>query len=263
MLQKKCDDIYWMIKQIILYFSGGSSSETSSGTGTPREDVSGLPSRVTEGDTTDNCETIHPLSPVMPPEEEKNGKFEMMPGVEISADVPVLVNRPTLTSGVTQHHGGCLTTQDVDAIRSFVNDFCVKALIPHVERQIRYLNEAVTNRSRSKSLLSATRRWLGGNKNPGSATNSVIYSPEATELQTRRLGDLCFMFGLFELAYSSYHTAKNDFKSDQAWLYFAGAQEMAALAAFMNNSADYPKRYLEGSLHTYLNVCKVSIFFLV
>ncbi|XP_064097927.1 trafficking protein particle complex subunit 8-like isoform X2 [Macrobrachium nipponense] len=239
---------------------GGSSSETSSGTGTPREDVSGLPSRVTEGDTTDNCEPIHPLSPVAPPEEEKNGKFDMMPGVEISADVPVLVNRPTLPTGVTQHHGGCLTTQDVDAIRTFVNDFCIKALIPHVERQIRYLNEAVTNRSRSKSLLSATRRWLGGNKSPGSATNSVIYSPEATELQTRRLGDLCFMFGLYELAYSSYHTAKNDFKSDQAWLYFAGAQEMAALAAFMNNSADYPKRYLEGSLQTYLNVCKVYNF---
>lgn len=66
------------------------------------------------------------------------------------------------------------------------------------------------------------------------------------------------MFGLYELAYNSFHTAKNDFKSDQAWLYFAGAQEMAALAAFMHNSADYPKRYLESSLQTYLSVCKVS-----
>lgn len=180
-----------------------------------------------------------------------------MPAVEISSDVPVMVNKPTLPTGTT-HHGGCLTSSDVDRIRIFVHEFCVRSLIPHVERQIRYLNEVVTNRSRSKSLLSATRRWLGGNKSPGAATNSVIYSPEATELQTRRLGDLCFMFGLYELAYNSFHTAKNDFKSDQAWLYFAGAQEMAALAAFMHNSADYPKRYLESSLQTYLNVCKVS-----
>ena len=121
------------------------------------------------------------------------------------------------------------------------------------------MNEAVTNRSRSKSLLSATRRWLGGNKTAGNTSNTVIYSPEATELQIRRLGDLCFMFGLYDTAFTAYHTAKNDFKNDQAWLYFAGAEEMAGLAAFMNNPADYPKRYLDESLHTYLNVCKVCI----
>lgn len=240
--------------------SGGSSSETSSGTGTPREDVSGLPSRVSEGDTADNMEPIHPLSPTLPPMDEKNGAFDMMPGVEISSDVPVMVNRPNLPAGTAQHHGGCLTSSDVDRIRIFIHEFCVRSLIPHVEKQIRYLNEVVTNRSRSKSLLSATRRWLVGNKSPGSATNSVIYSPEATELQTRRLGDLCFMFGLYEVANTYYLTAKNDFKSDQAWLYFAGAQEMAALAAFMQNSSDYPKRYLENSLQTYLNVCKVYNF---
>ncbi|KAK4309286.1 hypothetical protein Pmani_019075 [Petrolisthes manimaculis] len=243
--------------------SGGSSSETSSGTGTPREDVSGLPTRVTEGDTTDCCEPVHPLSPpptTVPTMDEKNGAFDIMPGVEISSDVPVMVDRPTQPPGTPQHHGGCLTSSDVDRIRIFVHEFCVRSLIPHTERQIRHLNDVVTNRSRSKSLLSATRRWLVGNKSPGAATNSVIYSSEATELQTRRLADLCFMFGLYELAYSFYHTAKNDFKSDQAWLYFAGAQEMAALAAFMHNSADYPKRYLHNSLHTYLNVCKVYNF---
>lgn len=250
----------FLIQRASIDPSGGSSSEASSGTGTPREDVSCLPSRVTEGDTTDCCEPIHPLSPTLsPPAEEKNGTFDVMPAVEISSDVPVMVNKPTLPTGTT-HHGGCLTSSDVDRIRIFVHEFCVRSLIPHVERQIRYLNEVVTNRSRSKSLLSATRRWLGGNKSPGAATNSVIYSPEATELQTRRLGDLCFMFGLYELAYNSFHTAKNDFKSDQAWLYFAGAQEMAALAAFMHNSADYPKRYLESSLQTYLSVCKVYNF---
>ncbi|XP_076064729.1 trafficking protein particle complex subunit 8 homolog l(3)76BDm [Oratosquilla oratoria] len=237
--------------------SGGTSSETSSGTGTPREDVSGMPTRVMEGDS---LESVHPLSPMLPPptEDGKNGIIDGIGTNDVAPDIPVILNNQSLpVSSQAVHHGGCLTSSDVDRIRIFVHEFCLRSLLPYVERQIKYLNEAVTNRSRSKSLFSATRRWLGGNKAPGTANNTVVYSPEATELQTRRLGDLCFMFGLYELAYNAYHTAKNDFKSDQAWLYFAGAQEMAGLAAFMHSSADYPKRYLEGSLQTYLSVCKV------
>ncbi|CAL4116832.1 unnamed protein product, partial [Meganyctiphanes norvegica] len=224
---------------------GGSSSEASSGTVTPREDVQGFPARVSSS-TDDFSEIVHPLSPSLPiPTDEKNGTADGIIGVEISPDVPVM-------------HAIIFINYHNLYYVFLINEFL--SLLPHVEKQIRFFNEAVTNRSRSKSLLSTTRRWFGGSKAPGNANNSVIYSPEATELQTRRLGDLCFMFGLYEMAYNSYHTAKNDFKSDQAWLYFAGAQEMAALAAFMHNAADYPKRYLEGSLQTYLNVCKVYNF---
>lgn len=52
----------------------------------------------------------------------------------------------------------------------------------------------------------------------------------------RRLGDLAFLLGLYELAYTSYHTAKKDFEADQAWLHHAGALEMAALSAFLQSS---------------------------
>ena len=123
--------------------------------------------------------------------------------------------------------------------------------------QVRVLTEVVTNRSRSKSLLSATRRWLGGSKNPSTAATTVLYSSEATELQTRRLADLAFMFAMYDVAYNNYHTAKNDFKSDQAWLYFAGAQEMASLALFMQGSTDFHKRYLDNTWEMLSNVCKV------
>lgn len=69
---------------------------------------------------------------------------------------------------------------------------------------------------------------------------------------------------MFDIAYNNYHTAKNDFKSDQAWLYFAGAQEMAALSLFMQNGYEFPKRYLETTWETLSSVCKVSpIFFLL
>lgn len=49
------------------------------------------------------------------------------------------------------------------------------------------------------------------------------YGPDAPELQVRKLGDLAFMFQLYEVAYQAYHNAKRDFSADQAWLHFAGA----------------------------------------
>lgn len=49
------------------------------------------------------------------------------------------------------------------------------------------------------------------------------YTPEAPEMQLRRLGDLAFMFQLYEQAYQTYHTCKRDFNNDHAWLHYAGA----------------------------------------
>lgn len=49
------------------------------------------------------------------------------------------------------------------------------------------------------------------------------YPPEAPELQTRKMADLCFLVQHYDLAYSCYHTAKKDFLNDQAMLYAAGA----------------------------------------
>lgn len=54
-------------------------------------------------------------------------------------------------------------------------------------------------------------------------TSDVSYSPEAPELQIRKMADLCFLVQHYEMAYSCYHTAKKDFLSDQAVMYAAGA----------------------------------------
>ena len=40
-------------------------------------------------------------------------------------------------------HGGCLTTDDVDCIQNMMNEFCIKSLLPQMERQMKLLNEAV------------------------------------------------------------------------------------------------------------------------
>ena len=89
--------------------------------------------------------------------------------------------------------------------------FVIKCLIPHCERQLRLLNEIVTNR-KSRSLFSGAKRWFGQGK-PGVATGtSVIYGREAPELQLRKLADLFFMLKMYKAAYNHYHTAKKDFQ---------------------------------------------------
>lgn len=52
---------------------------------------------------------------------------------------------PILASSITSElHGGCLTTEDLDRIQGLVNEFCLKSLLPHMERQMRLLNESVS-----------------------------------------------------------------------------------------------------------------------
>ncbi len=48
------------------------------------------------------------------------------------------------TIGSGELHGACLTTDDVDRIQSFINEFCLKSLLPHIERQMKLLGEAVS-----------------------------------------------------------------------------------------------------------------------
>lgn len=88
--------------------------------------------------------------------------------------------------------------------------------------------------------------------------NVYSYHPESPQLQIRRLGDLAFLLGHYELAYNSYHSAKKDFESDQAWLHYAGATEMAALSVFLQNNLNrnIPFHYFDKALTTYLQTCK-------
>ncbi|XP_076325502.1 trafficking protein particle complex subunit 8 homolog l(3)76BDm isoform X2 [Tachypleus tridentatus] len=168
-------------------------------------------------------------------------------------------------SAASQPHGMCLSVSDIDNIKNFVQEFCLQALMPFAERQIRQLSEQVANRKGlHRSLFSATKKWFGSSK-PGlqgvtPASNSVVYSQDAPELQVRRLGDLAFMFRLYDLSYQAYHNAKREFNSDQAWLYCAGAMEMAALSVFMIGNLSqrqYPFHYMESAISMYLNTCKM------
>lgn len=208
--------------------------------------------------------TVHPLSPTS----EKSSNFSSTVNTKASSvtDSPMNANVwADSPNYVTAQHGTRLSTQDLERLRALITDFCLKSLLPYVEKQIGLLNDVISNKKGvSRSFFSATKRWFGTNKPgiPGPApTNAVIYTAESPELQLRRLGDLCFMFGHYALAYQAYHSAKRDFAADQAWLYYAGALEMAALSAFMQGETNRKTiEYMDDAILTYSNSCKKPQF---
>ncbi|CAG9855344.1 unnamed protein product [Phyllotreta striolata] len=192
----------------------------------------------------------HPLSPV--------NEDVTMSG-HISDD-----EKPQKAAAKQKIHGSCLSTDDVEQVKLFIYEFTKSCLMPYIEKQIHSLSDIVLNKKGvSKSLFSATKRWFSPNK-PGAssiAVNNLIYSPDSPELQIRRLGDLYFMFGQYSSAFKAYHSAKREYDTDQAWLYYAGALEMASLAAFMaNESTRKTCEYMEDSIITYQTNCKMPQF---
>lgn len=160
-------------------------------------------------------------------------------------------------------HGQCLAAVDLDNLKHFVQDYTIRSLIPYVERLVVGLNEAVTNK-KGRSLLSVTKRWFGTNKPAAGnapAANAVVYTADSVELQTRKLGDLYFMFGNYKQAFEHYHQAKREFSADSAWQFYAGALEMASLAAFMGGIASRKTYdYMEEAIVTYMNNCRLPQF---
>ena len=92
------------------------------------------------------------------------------------------------------------------------------------------------------------------------------------------------MMKLYKHAYTCFHACKKDFQvifngilikkylliyfcifskqSDEAWNYYAGATEMAALSLFMLNdpSKKYPPHYMEDCIMKYLQICQMPEF---
>lgn len=139
----------------------------------------------------------------------------------------------------------------------FLRHFITSSLVPWCERHIRILNEAIsTRKGLRRNLVIATRQLL--NIGQTSYVNqSVVYTPDAGEMQCRKLGDIAMCLGLYELASSSYDLAKKEFLNDGAWLYYAGACEAYAAAMFMLNK--FQRHHIEKAVATYMDPCKSVI----
>lgn len=163
------------------------------------------------------------------------------------------------TSSSTEKGFGCfLTMADHDQLRTFMQDFILQALIPHMEKTIKNLNEQISaKKAIHRSIFRATRTLFGSGKSQ-STGSLTSYNSDANELLVRKIADLCFLSQMYDQAFSFYHNARKDYTNDQAWLYAAGASEMAAISNFMqrNSQKTYPAHYMESALTTYIDVCK-------
>lgn len=139
----------------------------------------------------------------------------------------------------------------------FLRHFITSSLVPWCERHVRILNDAIsTRKGLRRNLVIATRQLL--NIGQTSYVNqSVVYTPDAGEMQCRKLGDIAMCLGLYELASSSYDLAKKEFLNDSAWLYYAGACEAYAAAMFMMNK--FQRHHIEKAVATYMDPCKSVI----
>ncbi|VDO38079.1 unnamed protein product [Haemonchus placei] len=85
---------------------------------------------------------------------------------------------------------------------------------------------------------------------------TLSFQPESVEMQSRRLADLAFLFGLYSFAQSHYRSVKKDFEHSQAWLYHAAASEMAAVALYLSDNKvspkQFPKHYFDAALENQL-----------
>ncbi|KAJ6641577.1 Trafficking protein particle complex subunit 8 [Pseudolycoriella hygida] len=204
----------------------------------------------------------HPLSPV-----QEHASEAIHSNFSTSCDsLASQVVNPNVWANETDldvPHGMWLTASDVDNLKHFIQDYTVRSLLPYVEKMVSLLNDTVTNKKGvSRSLLSATKRWFVTTKPAVNTTqNAVVYENDSIELQTRKLGDLYFMFGNYNLAFQAYHQAKRDFHADSAWQYYAGALEMAAMAAFMLGTCNRKTYdYMEEAILMYLESCKLPQF---
>ncbi|XP_037938584.1 trafficking protein particle complex subunit 8 [Teleopsis dalmanni] len=244
-------------------------SEQFSASKTPQDSVSAISmptmqmSALAEAAAEIEQSIVHPLSPIQEHATEAiNSKFSTSSESIASQNINPNVWGTDLDNDAPR---GCsLNSMDVENLRHFIQDYAVRALIPYIEHLVALLSEAITNKKGvSKSLFSATKRWFVTSK-PGASTsnqNAVIYTSESSELQTRKLGDLYFMFGHYSLAFQAYHQAKRDFNADSAWQYYAGALEMAAVSAFMLGTANRKTYdYMEDAIVCYLTVCKLQQF---
>ncbi|OQR70972.1 trafficking protein particle complex subunit 8-like, partial [Tropilaelaps mercedesae] len=220
-----------------------------------------------------NGEQHNGSSTILPFKMESNGGVKATEGEHpLDPLVPLSAPSPTMDEPASRRgpkrRGMWLTTTDRENVKTFISDFATQCLGPFAEQQLRGLTEQVTKgKGIHRHLAIAAKSLFAGRgkanilaSNNPSAVNSVIYSQQAPELLVRKLGDLAFLFHQYETAYQAYHSAKRDFHGDQAWVYCAGAEEMAALSVFMlgkDGPRPYPMHYFDNAIKAYLDVCKM------
>lgn len=118
-----------------------------------------------------------------------------------------------------QRLGCLLSPEDLNAQKQLVSDFTLKALLPHLDKRVRSLNQQVV--AVRKGLKNQFKSWgtsLFGKAGGESAREGVIEGPEprylfhSVEAQIRSLAEAAAMLQDYDLALSSYKLLIPDLK---------------------------------------------------
>lgn len=218
---------------------------------------------------------------------------------------------------INQHqerHGMCLSLSDHDRIKTFLSEFLTRGLIPYVEKTIRVLNEQFQSKKNILKGFSISKKFFGltnsslktspspimslSNLTSNSQDPSNILSKTSSNLgisnqfihtnddfSTKRLGDLTFLFQLYEMSLSYYLSFKKEITgilsslnagSDaiSVKLHYASVLEMISITSYLNylnstndkfllsniSSVSFNKNFnthfIEEALFLYFNDCK-------
>ncbi|CAB1332152.1 unnamed protein product [Coregonus sp. 'balchen'] len=154
-------------------------------------EVDGHDSEEKDGVLVNSLDNTHPLQLDTP--SDTPGSLDALRAVAVETKPPPIATGMAAAAS----HGACLTLNDHDRIRLFIQEFTFRGLLPHIEKNIRQLNDQLVSRKGlSRSLFSATKKWFGGGKVPEKSiaelknTSGLLYPPEAPELQIRKMADL-------------------------------------------------------------------------
>jgi hypothetical protein len=148
--------------------------------------------------------------------------------------------------------GQYCNSDDHETLRKFVVDLTKQILLSTLNVMQKALSEPVQARKASVGKF-WNKSWKSLKNMTSSGTSlPPIYQSDSHELQARQLADVCMLLHNYDYAYQLYHTLKGDFKSDKAWLHYAGALELAAVSCFMH-SQKVITTYFDDAISLYLN----------
>ncbi|WOK92067.1 trafficking protein particle complex subunit 8 isoform X1 [Canna indica] len=148
-----------------------------------------------------------------------------------------------------------LSSDDINSVRDFMQDFSCNYIIPHMEQKIRILNQQVAATRKGFRNQIKNLWWRKGKEDAPETPNGPTYTFSSIESQIRILADYAFMLRDYELALSNYRLLSTDYKLDKAWKRYAGVQEMTGLCYFMLDQSRKDSDYcMENAFSTYLKI---------
>lgn len=209
------------------------------------------------GSTSGHAEFSSPARPVRPPltpplTEGSTAEASASGSAQVNGDHPLAdgsaFRHPLEEDGPgvppePPARGLLMTEGDHAGIKSFVEEFVAKVMLPFMEQKV--VNISTTVAAGKKGLRNTIKSLWRGKESRGEGLRpDGAYGYGMPEAQLRLSADLAFMLRDYELALSHWRLCVSDFKTDRAVRQLGAAHESCGLAMAM---LDVPRREIESA----------------